>query len=79
MTPVLTLCSATIEWVAKGAIPVHGESHIGMSGGTKSVSMRSLRRVNMKNHGRDNNGTYMGLVGDIHRGHPAGSKVLSQC
>ena len=78
MTPVLTLCSATIEWVAKGAIPVHGESHIGMSGATKSVSMRALRRVNMKNHGRGENGTYMELVEDNHREHPAGSKVLSQ-
>ena len=78
MTPVLTLCAAAIDWVAKGAIPVHGESHIGMSGVAKFVSTRALRRVNMKNHGRGNNGTYIGLEGGDHRGHPAGMKV-SQC
>ena len=48
---VLTLCAASIEWVAKGAIPVHGESHVDMSGTTKFVFVKALRRVNMKNHG----------------------------
>jgi hypothetical protein len=66
VTPVLTLCSAAIEWVAKGAIPVHGGSHIGMSGAAKSVSMKALRRVNMKNRGRCNNGSYLGLVDASH-------------
>jgi hypothetical protein len=78
VVPVLTLCAAVIERVAKGVIPVHGESHVDMSGAAKFVSMRALRRVNMKNDGRGNNGTYIGLVGANHRGHPAGGKV-SQC
>jgi hypothetical protein len=80
VAPVLTLCATVIEWVAKGAIPVHGEPPNRMSGATKFVPMavRALRRVNMKNYGKGDNGTYIGLVGANHRGHPAGSKV-SQC
>jgi hypothetical protein len=42
VTPVLTLCAATNEWVAKGAIPAHGELQIGVSGATKFVSMRAF-------------------------------------
>jgi hypothetical protein len=59
VTPVLTLCGTTNESVAKGAIPVDGKLQNSVSGTT----MRALRRVNVKNHGRDNNGTYIELAG----------------
>jgi hypothetical protein len=56
MTPVFTLCTAANGWVAKGAIPVHRELKIGVSGMMKFVFMRALGRVNMKmkDYGRGN-------------------------